>query len=52
MERIKQTAGCLYRTFRVNKNNLKVYTVDEWATFILAIFVFGTMYVSLASIGL
>ena len=34
------------------KNNLKVYTVDEWATFILAIFVFGTMYVSLSNIGL
>jgi len=52
MDKIKQTADCLYRTIRVNKNNFKVYSVDEWATLILALFVFGTMYVSIANIGI
>jgi|TARA_X000001036_G_scaffold178612_1_gene169097 hypothetical protein len=48
MKYIKQTADCLYRGIRVNRHD---YHVDDVAMFLLAIFVFGTMFISVSSIG-
>jgi len=52
MDKIRQTADCMYhKFFRINRHSFDGKS-DDIAAFLLAVLCFGTMYVSITNIGI